>query len=382
MPILILPLILTIIYLGFHSNHQNLEGLLYQLEQEHSNFNSQFSDILFNGYRASYFDSLTYYNGTDTVTVANDSTFNPSNGYIINGKANNPLKISELLDGSYLRLSWNREFHIGYGRQILNLDSNIILYAGVGAKYIQGIAFFDLKSENGQLSMISAMSPGFDINYGMAALTNPSAMTGSAQDFFKSPVGNGWGIDVGAHVLLFKKLHIATSVTNIGQMTYTGNVYEGTDTLLVDYSGAGLQDMNITNSVPDLIEDSGLIRMKGKESYTIQLPGTFRLGGSLDIGKIARVGIDMVAPFNNVPGSFNGFSWGIGGDLFLLDRKINLMTGFTGGGGYDNQIPVGINIVLGGGAYEFGIASRDAITFFSENKPTLSTAMGFARVRF
>ncbi len=56
--------------------------------------------------------------------------------------------------------------------------------------------------------------------------------------------------------------------------------------------------------------------------------------------------------------------------------------GVTGGGGYDLQMPVGINFAIRGGSYEFGVASRDAVTFFKDNAPTLSMAMGFARVRF
>jgi len=348
-----------------------------------SNFNADFSEILFQGHQASYFDSLSYVVGTDTSMVANDGTYGDSTGTVISGHASVPLNLSDLLAGTYLRLSWNREYHLGYGRKLLDLDSNLVLYAGVGAKYIQGIAYFDLSSENGELKMVSAMSPGFDINYGMAALTNPSAIApGAASNFFKSSVGQGWGFDIGAHALLFKKLHLAASITNIGQMTYTGNVYEAQDTLLVNFSNSGLADMNITNSVPELLEETGLLKINGKESYKVSLPGTFRMGGSIELGKVAHIGIDMVAPFNNVPGSFNGFAWGVGGDLKLAKGAITVMTGVTGGGGYDLQMPVGINFALRGGSYEFGVASRDAVTFFKDNAPTLSMAMGFARVRF
>lgn len=348
-----------------------------------SNFNADFSNMLFQGHQASYFDSLIYVDGIDTTMVANDGTYGDSTGAVISGHASVPLNLSELLDGTYLRLSWNREYHIGYGRQLLDLDSNVIVYGGVGAKYIQGIAYFDLSSKDGELKMVSAMSPGFDINYGIAALTNPSAIpSGAANSFFKSSVGQGWGFDVGAHVLLFKKLHLAASVTNIGQMTYTGNVYEAVDTLVLSFSNSGLADMNITNSVPEMLEESGLLKINGKESFTVSLPGTFRMGGSLELGKIAHIGIDMVAPFNDVPGSFNGFAWGVGGDIKLAKGAVTLMTGVTGGGGYDLQMPIGINFAIKGGTYEFGVASRDAVTFFKDNAPTLSMAMGFARMRF
>lgn len=348
-----------------------------------SNFNAEFSEMLFQGQQASYFDSLIYIDGIDTMTVANEGNYSDSTGNAISGQASVPLNLSEILNGTYLRLSWNREYHLGYGRQILNLDSNVVVYAGVGAKYIQGLAFFDLSSENGELSMVSAMSPAFNIDYGAAALSNPSALANQVgNNFIKGQVGQGWGFDAGAHVLLFKKLHLAASITNIGQMTYTGNVYEVEDTLLVNFSSDGMEDMNITNSVPQLLEESGLLKLRGKESFTVALPGTFRMGGSIELGKVAHLGVDLVAPFNDVPGSFNGFAWGVGGDLKLAKGAITLMTGVTGGGGYDLQMPVGVNFAIKGGTYEFGVASRDAVTFFKDNSPTLSMAMGFARLRF
>ncbi len=348
-----------------------------------SNFSNDFSNFAFQGFSSPYFDTLSYFNGTDTVRIANYENMGAdSMSNVIGGHASVPLNLSDLLDGTYLRLTYNREYHIGYGRQLFNLDSNLILYAGVGAKYIQGIAYMDLNTDNGNLSMISAMSPGFNIDYGMAALSNPSAMGPNAANFFRSPVGEGFGFDFGVNAMLFKKLHLGASVTNIGQMTYFGNIYEASDTLLVDFYRPGMDDMNIANTVPEMLEETGILNIRGKESFTTALPATLRFGGSLDIGQIAHVGIDLVAPFNDVPGSFNGFAYGIGGDIMLFDRKIILMGGFTGGGGYAAQIPIGINFSLREGSYEFGIASRDAITFFLDNKPTLSTAFGFARVRF
>lgn len=347
-----------------------------------SNFNDEFTDLLFNGNQSSYFDSLVFVNGIDTSTVANNGSYSDSSGVVLNGKVNVPLNISKIMDGSRLQLSWNREYHIGYGRRVLKIDKVLELYAGVGAKFIQGVGYLDLESKDGKLKMVSSLSSGFDLDYGVAALSNPSALAQNGQNFFKSSVGNGWGFDLGAHALLFKKIRVAASVTDIGSMTYTGNVYEAADTLVLDISNSGLTDVNITSSVGSLLEDTGLLNLKGKESFTVSLPTTLRLGGSIELGEIAHVGIDLVAPFNNVPGSFNGFSWGVGGDLKLIKGMVVLMAGFTGGAGRTPQIPLGLNIVLKGGSYEFGIASRDAFTFLKENGSSISAAMGFARVRF
>lgn len=347
-----------------------------------SNFNTDFSDILFQGTQSAYFDSLSYYNGTDTVMIENYAGMSPDSLInVVAAHAGIPLNISDLFNDTYVRLSWNREFHLGYGRRIINLwDDNIQLYGGVGVRYIQGIAYMDFGVKDNTLQMVSALSPGFDINYGLAALSNPSALANDVKGFFRSPVGEGWGFDVGANARILKIFHVAASITNIGQMTYTGNVYEAVDTALVSFSRPGLNSLNIAETVPELIEESGLIKIQGKASHTVKLPGTFRFGGSVDLGNIAHIGFDMVAPFNDVPGSFDQFAWGIGGDLKLFNRIV-LMAGITGGAGYAQQVPLGINFVTKNGGFEFGISSRDAVTFFKEDQPTISTAFGFARVR-
>lgn len=370
---------------GFSYQNEKFGGIALSIRTRaswSSTFNEEFTDLLFNGNNSSYFDSLVYVDGIDTSMVANNSSYSDSTGVVLSGQANIPLNISSLMDGTHLQLSWNREYHLGYGRRIINIEDKLELFGGVGVKYIQGIAFFDLESKDGKLTMVSALSSGFDLDYGIAAFNNPSALTQNPQRLFKSSVGNGWGFDVGAHAILFKKIRVAASITDIGSMTYTGNVYEGQDTLVVDISNSGLSDVNITNSVPNLLEDTGLLKLKGKQSYTVSLPATLRIGGSIELGEIAHVGIDLVTPFNSVPGSFNGFYWGAGGDVKLLKGRIVLMTGVTGGAGRSVQLPVGINFVMKEGAYEFGIASQDAVTFFKDNAPSISAAMGFARIRF
>ena len=370
---------------GFSFQNSVFGGIAFSIRTRanwSSTFNKEFTDLLFKGNQSSYFDSLSYSNGIDTSMVQNNGSYIDSSGVVLNGQVNIPLNISQLINGTSLKLSWNREYHLGYGRRLFNIENKLEVFAGIGVKYIQGIAYFNLESENGNLKMISALSSGFNLDYGIAAINNPSALVQNAQSFFRSSVGSGWGVDIGGHVVLLNKIHIAASVTDIGSMTYNGNVYEGVDTLVINISSSGLSNVNITNALPDLLENTGFFKLKGIEKITISLPATLRLGGSIELGKIAHLGIDLVAPFNDVPGSFNGFSWGVGGDLKLFKGLIVLMTGTTGGGGHSVQIPLGINFALKGGAYEFGIASRDAVTFFRDNGPSVSAAMGFARVRF
>ncbi len=372
---------------GFAYQNEKFGGIAFSIRSRatwQSSFDQSFSNMLFQGQFNNYFDTLQFFDGTDTTQIANYANMSPdSSGQVIGGTASIPLPISQIVGDSYLRLSMNREYHMGYGRRLLNIDSVFTLYGGIGAKYIQGIAMMDLgKDEDGNFRMISAFSPGWDIDYGLAAIQNPYTVVQGGSQFFQSSVGQGWGFDVGVNATLFNRLHLAASITNLGSMTYTGNLYEAQDTLLVSYSRDGLEDIDISQSVPELIEGTGLFKLKGIQEYKVSLPGTLRMGASIELGKFAHLGVEIVAPFNDVPGSVNGFAWGMGGDIRLAGGKITIMSGLTGGGGYDLQLPIGINFVLGGGAYEVGIASRDAVTFFVDNSPTISAAFGFARMRF
>ena len=160
---------------------------------------------------------------------------------IVSGYASLPSNISKLFEGSQISLSWTREYNLSYGRKIIEKDSVFALYAGVGIKYFQGMAYVDITSNgDGQMEAFSSMSSAFGINYGDAALSNPSADS-IASSFLPRSVGHGFGMDFGVNVLLFNKLKIGLAVNNIGSMTWDGNVYTVKDTLVFDTQSAGLE---------------------------------------------------------------------------------------------------------------------------------------------
>ena len=177
-------------------------------------------------------------------------------------------------------------------------------------------------------------------------------------------------------------LKIGAAVNNIGSVTYTRNVYRVQDSLVGSMSLAGLSDENITNATEPLLEEGGLFKLIGEEKYTLKNASTMRIGASMDIGKIASVGFDMIAPFDREnPGAIVNPVFSIGGEI-RLRKMIAISAGYFGGGLYKHNIPVGINFILGGGTYEFGISSRDALSFFLDGSNSISAAFGFARVRF
>lgn len=159
-------------------------------------------------------------------------------------------------------------------------------------------------------------------------------------------------------------------------------MYSVADSVVGSMSVDGLSNYNITNSIYNFLEDGGILTLVGEEKYTVKNASTYRLGASVELGKIARLGVDVVGPFDaDNPGALQNPIVSFGGDIRPV-KWMRLSAGYLGGGIYEYNIPVGVNFILGGGTYEFGISSRDVLSFFLNDSNSISTAFGFARVRF
>ena len=372
--------------LGFSYMNEKLGGIGFRINdriQFYSVLGNQASDLFFKGRTSNYFDILTYVDTAgDTSLIANHANLDPDTATnVISGQVSVPLRFSELFAGSQVSMSWTREYNLSYGRKLVGLDSTFMLYGGVGIKFVQGMAMLDLESDGSTLTAFSATSPVFGIDYGAAVNTNPSAITQPNDGWLPQPVGHGWGFDLGFNVVIKNKLKLGVAVTNIGSVTWDGNVYTAKDTLLFDTENAGLNSYNVLGQMEDLVGDKGLFKWDGLASKKVNLPTTVRAGASLRFSEKVEVGCDLLLPTNTVPGSLEGARFGFGADITPIPW-INLSGGFVTGGNYDFQIPLGITFIAKGGSYEIGIASRDAITFFAQKGPTLSMSIGFMRFRF
>lgn len=367
---------------GFAFMHKKAGGFALRISdrmQYYSKLGQTASDLLFLGKTSNYFDSLTIVNSLgDTSNIANYANMNPDSvKMVLSGYTNAPKIISKIMNGSELTYSWVREYNFSYGRRVFG-DSMFALYAGVGIKYFQGLAMLNIKSENDKMTAFSSLSPIFNIDYGKAAAkTNEVVQSGA----LPKTVGNGFGFDFGVNVLIANRLKIGASLINMGSIRWKGNVYTIKDTFLYNTTNPGLDNYNIPAQLKDIMGKDGLLELVGEKERTVQLPGMVRAGASFRFSTIAEIGIDAVIPVNQVAGGYEKAIISIGGDLTPL-KWLKLQAGFVYGGNYDAQIPLGIMFVTPDGTWETGVASRDAITFFTQNGPTLSLAFGFLRFRF
>lgn len=371
-------------WFGFSYHNEKLGGIAFNIGEHYnwySRLSEQTSSLIFEGRLSDYFDQFTVVFGTDTSTIQNTGNLSEDTlAAVIEGTITSPLLLSEITRGSEIRFTWNRHYNVGYGRKILGDDSTFALYGGIGARFIQSMAMMNMESDESGVRIHSAFSPSYDIDYGNVANVNPSTFTQSGA--IPKPVGMGFGLDFSASARIMNFLTVSAAVNNIGSVTYTRNVYRVRDSLVGSLSLAGLDNANITNSAEQLLQDGGIFVLEGEERYSIPNAANFRLGAHVDFWKKVKVGLDIVAPFNREnPGSLNNAVYSLGAEVRPI-KWLSLTAGYFGGGIYAHNIPVGINFILGGGTYEFGISSRDALTFFLDGSNSISTAFGFARVRF
>lgn len=362
--------------------------------QWYSRFNEGLSDLLFLGYNSPYFDLLQL---QDSTLIPNDLSLPDSiRNLVIKGFTTDPQKFSKILDGSKLQMTWFREYNFSYGKQLLgNVDmiqgrystgssaktSDISLYAGIGLKFIQGFGLIDIGAKDGKLTAFTAISPFFGIDYGKTASQNPSIDTMN-KGFLPESVGRGFGVDLSVNFRYKEKLTAGFAITNIGSIKWYGNVFTAKDSTLNEMLSSGFDNYNIFFEAEKISGDKGIFKWEGLKDTITKLPTLIRTGISYKIEEFAEIGIDIIVSANDAVGSYDKAIFSFGGDL-KPNRWLRLSTGFTFGGNYDFNIPIGIRIIAGeDGNWEVGIASRDVITFFTNKGPNISASFGFMRFRF
>jgi len=332
------------------SVHQRLSG--------HVALNHNSADILVNGQNAALVQQ--YY----------DAAGNPRGG-------TTPPLLSVALDGTAMQLALTNEFNIGYGVQVLDVPGVLKVTAGAGYRYIQGVGVADVRIGGGSFSGYSSLSPVFDINYGSLA-SSPTFNYTSGQGL--QPVGHGHGFDLGLAAEVGKFVRLGVSVTDMGSMSWTGNVLTATDQQLQFPQYSGLSTYDVVQNIVNQFGDSGktLFTYQTAQERRASLPTKLRLGGGVRISELFEAGLDVTVPLNEVAGNLPKTFLGAGLDYKPV-RWVRLSTGVSGGAGYNLNVPLGITFVTP--VWEAGISTRSVVGYFSENNPYASLALGVLRFK-
>ena len=274
--------------------------------------------------------------------------------------------VSEALAGTKLQFTALNEFNVAWGTRVLDLPL-FQLSAGAGYRYIQGIGIIDVQVESGDLRAYSSLSPVFEVNYGSVA-ANPSfnLQTGAGL----SPVGKGHGFDVG----------LGLAITDLGRMTWTGNLVTANDQKLKRLRSAGIGNYNFIKEAAEIFAagTDSLFLYQANQERRADLPTKLRAGAGVRLSEFFEVGLDVTLPLNDVAGNLTTPFVGAGLDYKPV-RWLRLSSGLSGGSGYGLSVPLGLTIVTS--VYEGGISTRDVVGLVASENPYLSVAAGFLRFR-
>jgi hypothetical protein len=350
-----------IVPLGISYQDEQIGGIGFIVRERlvwDSYLNKSSADILFNGYNSEYFDTIQ---------------FDPESGDSV-GVSLDPEYVTSLFEDSRLEMSWFREYNLSYGRKIYGND-RFKLFGGIGIKYIKGYSIFNYSYKDGAIRAFSALNPIFQVNYDTYS---PSEIMNS--DY--QSVGSGWGLDFGLSAVILDKIRIALSLTDLGQIKWNGNVYEGEDARLNDIETSGMNNYNIFELDDNIaFNNLKLGGWKGLENKTTKLPMNVRFGGSYLLKDKFEFGTELYVPTNDVPGSYDKLIFGVGTRITPV-KWFRGSIGLVSGGATGTNIPVGISFFPfnnKGFSWEIGFAVRDITTYLSQNNPTVSLAMGFLR---
>ncbi len=380
-----------VLTVGFSVYGEKFGGIGFTVKDRiswYSEFNQNFSEMLFQGYNASYFDRYELVDGSnipvDSLAALNIPPEDIVRGYVDSLQGS---LLSDVLDGTRMTMNWYKEYNLTYARGF-EINENLTLYGGIGLKYLQGVASLDINAQNGEfVESYAATSPFLPINYGGLSTNNVANIDTINDGLFgvlPEAIGTGIGADLGFNILL-GEWDIGFAVTDIGSINYTRNVYSVNDVQLVDLSSPGLDNYNLFEGASTFTADNGIVDWTPLQSKKVQLPTVGRAGISYThkIGEDRKVefGADVILPLNGVAGNYQNAMVGVGGDISIL-KWLNVSTGMVLGGNYGFNIPAGVTIDIGNGTYEMGVASRDVYTWFGNDGPTLSLSTGFLRFRF
>jgi len=369
--------------LGLSVRTEKLGAFAFAMRERfdfYSRLDRTLTELLWMGNQSSYFDSLVVQNvnGGDSI-IERPVDFDPEQFTILSAFLSSAQALSgrQIIGGSSVGFTWMQEFNFGYGKRLIKTNS-FEFHGGISAKYLLGQGIIELDGLKGEA--FSSLSPilSSDYNLNSNALNNPSALAPDASKF--KPVGQGFGIDVGGTFILKEHFIINAAINDIGEMRWDGNVYELSDDKITEFDAPGIETLDPAEVLNPFDIVGSLLAWKGKESRTTRLNTTTRFGIGFEQLQKLRIGFDVIAPINDNKANMQQAAYNAGIE-FTPWPWLHLQTGFAEGGNYGRRMPAGIYFTGREGGYEMGIATRDILTFFEDENPTISMALGFLRFR-
>jgi hypothetical protein len=198
-----------------------------------------------------------------------------------------------------LQAQWYNEYSLSFGKALIShtlLDSTeatIGSFAIGGAfKYITGVGYMRLDPGNSvsirHSTNTTYIQTKYSIHFAYPDQFDPTKVPNHFDFSFlsSSTAGTGYGIDLGAHLGVFRSkdghdaLSIAASATDIGSITWTKNtqVRHADTTITINQAGSLSNVNGLIGGLAGKLDDVS--------SFTSPLPAVLRVGAALDLDAI------------------------------------------------------------------------------------------------
>jgi hypothetical protein len=156
------------------------------------------------------------------------------------------------------------------------------LSAGVALKLVHGFCHFEIdRFDTRLLTGTDGVLQGSIDVHGRVSGSEPLRGSSEASfQMFPAPAGTGFGIDLGIASTVNDYLRVGVSITDIGTVTWSGNVDE------IVSKGSIYLDDPLSESQRDSVENAVMGETRPGEAFTTSLPTSFRVGAAVELHKI------------------------------------------------------------------------------------------------
>jgi len=334
----------------------------------------QTASLLFEGGASSLFDFVVLATGD---TLANDGSWNLENiTQVAQGFGGGAL-LANVLGDSRLGFSYTKSHEIGMAKSWGKRDDGWQLHTGVGARLILGNGYFSVSAdENGELDAFGAFSRGFSVptlDTVAASILNPTF------DRLRNwgPVGQGWGVDIGATISMADQLWISAALNNIGFVEWRGESYFTESVAIESWTATPNSPNNWIDAATEALDPMTWFDQGTTETRQVALPLTLNLGGGLRMGKGLILAAD--AAFANPE---NLDSEGMRGGISAVMRLMPWLRIDGGIRKLQNErlrIPIGLVLENPKGGIQVGVQLSDAQGLWRPSSPEIGMNFCFLR---
>ena len=118
-------------------------------------------------------------------------------------------------------------------------------------------------------------------------------------------MGKGHGFDVGVAAEVGKSLRLGLAVTDLGSMTWDGNLLTANDQKLKRLKSAGIGSYNFIKEATEIFASGtdSLFQYQTGLERKASLPAKLRAGAGFRVSEFFETGLDVTLPLNDVAGN-------------------------------------------------------------------------------